>query len=167
MRICAMAGGKQSAAGGKSCRAVCSLPALLVSPLPACPVRASICFLLGSSTSNGHGGGADTTRAALPLGPGQHLHVGGGAGVAPRGAEQPASVPAGTLRRAALRHLLHHPARPEPAHVRPSISLSLCLSTFHRQSHKLPLRGDRDRDGDRIQFAPSVITGGCTGSSRR
>jgi hypothetical protein len=66
-----------------------------------------------------HGGGSGTAAgAALPVRPGQHLLVGGGPGIPPRGAEQPAGVPVGALRRAAVGQLLHHPARPKPEDVR-------------------------------------------------
>jgi hypothetical protein len=71
-------------------------------------------------------------------------------------------VPAGTLRRAALRHLLHHPTRPEPPHV---TSLCLSVSAFTARLGSIPRRGD----GDRIHFPPALASaaGGCTGSSRR
>ena len=142
----------------------------LASQQPASILGSRLC----AAISNGHGGAAATScscaaRPALPLGAGQQLLVGGGAGVAPRGAEQPAGVPAGTLRRAAVRHLLHHPARPEPPHVRLSVSVSAIPFQLGNQSHKLPVGMGMRRDGDRIHFAPPLASaaGGCTGSSRR
>ena len=105
------------------------------------------------SSSHGRAGGG---AAALPLRTGQHLLVGGGAGVAPRRPEQPAGVPAGPLRRAALRHLLHHPAGPEPAHVRRPLLLPVLSAAI---SSLAP--------SDSFNQPCPCAAGGSTGSSHR
>uniref|UniRef100_A0A453Q9P7 homogentisate 1,2-dioxygenase n=1 Tax=Aegilops tauschii subsp. strangulata TaxID=200361 RepID=A0A453Q9P7_AEGTS len=133
------------------------------------------------------GAGAERRRrrVRVPVGAGQQLLVGGRPGVAPgQRPQQPAALPAGPLRRAALRHLLHHPAPPQPPwmyRIKPSVTHDpfhprdppnpRLLADFHdpRAAVATPTQlrwrpRDADKDAD-LDFVDGLYTVCGAGSS--